>query len=184
MTRGLPAAALAAVTSEVVTRVIAAELAFPSGAVRVVAAPFDVTINSQVFVGVGLLGGISAIEENAELRSYGITLEMSGIPRTMVQVALTEQYQGRAAVVYEAQLDAARQVIAATVIFRGRMDVMEVLLGETATVRVSAENRLADWERPRARRYTHEDQIRFHPDDSGFSFVSATTEKTITWGRV
>jgi hypothetical protein len=50
-----------------------------------------------------------------------------------------------------------------------------------ASVTVRLENRLADWERPRLRRYTDEDQQRAHPGDKGFEFVTSTVDKDIVW---
>ena len=79
-------------------------------------------------------------------------------------------------------MNAAGQPIAdPIIIFRGRMDLMEISLGEEGVVRVRLENRLADWERPRVRRYTAEDQEAEHPGDLGFRFLSVTTEKELIW---
>lgn len=182
MTRGLESAALDAVQAEVVVRVVAVALDFPSGVVRYSGAPFDLTIGGETFFGLGELGQISTVEESAELRSYGLTVAVSGIPRDVVAAALTEAYQGRRGTVWEAQMDAAGLVVAdPVVIFRGRMDQLDVLLGETATVTVRLENRLADWERPRIRRYTDEEQQAEYPGDRFFGFLSATVEKDLIW---
>lgn len=182
MTRGLQPAALAAVTAEVVTRTMAVELDFLSGVVRYAGCPQDLVIGGNAFLGIGGLGGISAAAEGAELRSYGLTLSLAGIPRDIVAVALAEPYQGRRGTVWEVPLSAAGAPVAdPIVIFRGRMDTMDVQLGETATVRLQLENRLADWDRPRMRRYTDEDQQAAFPGDKGFRFVAATTEKEIVW---
>jgi hypothetical protein len=61
------------------------------------------------------------------------------------------------------------------------MDQMSIDLGETAAVTVRLENRMADWERPRVRRYTDEDQQRAYPGDLGFQFLTATVDKDIVW---
>jgi hypothetical protein len=182
MTRGLTPAALAAVTGEVVSRTLAVELDFPSGFVRACGAHADLTIDGQVYLGVGLLGSVSAVEEAAELRSYGLVVQLSGIPRTLVAASLTEAYQGRRATVWEVPLGSDGLPVASPIlIFRGRMDVMEVSLGAEGVVRVKLENRLADWERPRISRYTPEEQQRLFPGDRGLDFVPKTTEKEILW---
>jgi hypothetical protein len=183
MSRGLTPDALSATAAEVVDRTAAVELDFPSGIVRYTGAPYPISIRGNEFLGVGVLGSISVAEESAELQSYGMTLTLSGIPRDSVAVALTQAYQGRRATVWEVPLNPAtgKPVDAPIVIFRGRMDQMNVELGTEGKVVLKLENRLADWERPRIRRYTNEDQQRVHPGDKGFAYVSATAEKELVW---
>jgi hypothetical protein len=72
----------------------------------------------------------------------------------------------------------ANGVVIATpsIIFRGRMDQMDISIGSTAQVSVKLENRLTDWERPRIRRYMDADQRRRDPNDGSFRFVPARRE--------
>lgn len=182
MSRGLTASALAVTGAEILSRTIAVELQFPGGIVRWNGTPKTLTFNGADFLGIGALGSITAIEEGAELRAYGLTLQVSAIPRDMVSIALNQQYQGRKATVWEVPIDANGEVVANPfIVFRGRMDQMDIILGTTATVVIKLENRLADWERPRVQRYTDEDQRARYPNDAGFRFVSATTEKELVW---
>ena len=102
----------------------------------------------------------------------------------MVQVALTDPAQGRDARLWLILLDDAHQPVgSAVLLFRGRIDTMDVELGQTATITLSVQSRLADWDRPRVRRYTHEDQKAEWPQDRGFELVAQMAEKTIYWGR-
>lgn len=181
MTRGLGAAALAAIQSEVVTCTRAVELLFDSGPVRLSAATVPLTINGQLFHGVGVLGGISTVEEEADLRSAGITLTLAGVPADVAAIALAEPYHDKPATVWEVILGPDNQLIEAVVAFRGRIDQMNILLGTTATVEVTLEDRLTDMDSPNLARYTSEDQQRDFPGDRGFDFVPATVEKEIIW---
>ena len=183
VSRGLTTAAATAATSEIVARTVAVELDFAGGVVRVNGSVASITIGGNEFLGVGGLGGISAAEESAELQAYGLTVSLSGIPRDAIALALAEAYQGRAATVWEVLLnrDTWQPIADPVVIFRGRMDQMNVSLGQSATVEVRLENRLVDWERPRIRRYTSEDQQVAFPADRGFEFVSDTAEREIVW---
>lgn len=182
MSRGLAAGNLTAVTGEVVARTMAVALDFPGGVVRWNGSTVDIAIGGNTFLGIGVLGSIGVIEEGAENRAYGITVGISGIPRDSVALALTQEYQGRPATIWEVQLDANGMPIGTPpLVFRGRMDQMSVTLGDTATVTVRLENRLADWERARVRRYTDEDQKRLFPTDKGFEFITATVDKDIVW---
>ena len=59
---------------------------------------------------------------------------------------------------------------------------MDIDVGATATITVNAESRLADWDRPRVRRYNHEDQQIDYPGDMGFEFVPQMATKELRWG--
>ncbi|WP_307138286.1 hypothetical protein [Pseudoroseomonas cervicalis] len=175
--------AISAATSEVVARVLAVDLDFPSAHVRLSGSSTSIFVGGEEFLGVGQLGSITAVEESVELKSYGIQLRLSGIPRDAMLSALSEAYQGRRATVWEVLLNpSTMQAIADPIVtFRGRMDQMNGTFGREAVVSLSLENRLRDWERPRLSRYTTEDQRRTFPDDLGFAYVSTTTEKEVTW---
>jgi hypothetical protein len=140
------------------------------------------TIDGDTYTGLGLLGSVSVVEEGAELRSYGLALSITGIPADAISIALTEAYQGRSATVWEVLLDDAGVPIADPfIVFRGRMDQLDIALGSSAVVTVRVENRLTDWERARVRRYTAEDQKAVYPADEFFSFVPAVAETEIVW---
>jgi hypothetical protein len=102
-----------------------------------------------------------------------------------VSLALAEQYQGRTGIIYFGLMDANWSLIADPIIaFLGRMDVMSISLGETASVTVTIEGRFADWERPRIRRYTSEDQAAFEDaTDRFFDYAPTMVEKTVKWGK-
>ena len=182
MTRGLSPAQQAAATAERVARTVAVELDFPDGFARFHAGHDVISIDGVEFLGVGQLGSISVAEESAELRSYGMTIRLSGVPRDSIAYALGQAYQGRRGTVWDVQLDPDTwQVIGALVVFRGRMDQMDIAMGQQAAVTVKLENRLADWDRPRIKRFTDDEQRRRDPNDGSFRFLPATTEKEIIW---
>lgn len=183
MSRGISTAAKAAAADETVVRSLAVELDFPAGFVRWNSSPSDIVINGDAFLGLGALGTISAAEEGIELRSYGMTVGVTGVPRDAVAIALGQAYQGRRGTVWEVILDGTTWLPVSDpfVIFRGRMDQMDITLGSSAEVTVKLENRLTDWERPRIRRYTDAEQRRRDAADGSFRFLAATTEKEIIW---
>lgn len=183
MSRGLTVAAINAVTDETPLRTVAIEMDFPSGFVRINGSPTSLYLGGNEFLGVGGLGAITVVEEAAELRAYDLSVQLSGVPRDSVALALTEAYQGRRGTVWEVPLDRStwQPVADPIIVFRGRMDQMDIRIGDTATISVKLLNRLADWDRPRIRRYTDADQQAKHPGDNGFRFVATTTEKTIEW---
>lgn len=174
---------LAALSAETYRLLILAELDFPSGMVRVHSGVGEVIFNTNTYLGVGQLGKISTLEETAELRSSGFTLELSGIDPALLAISLNDDVQGRDAKIWLAFLDENHQIISDPVgPWLGRMDNLEGELGETATLQLNVENRMADWERPRIRRYTDADQQAEYPGDKGFEFVNQMQEKEIPWG--
>jgi len=142
------------------------------------------TYSSTDYIGAGNLLSISAISENVELRASGITVQLSGISDPLLAKAKTEDYQGRELVVKLGGFDSSDNVIADPIImFSGFMDTMTITEGgETATIAVTVENRLIEFEKTRVRRYTDNDQRIEHPNDDGLEYVSQIQEKAIVWG--
>ena len=68
-------------------------------------------------------------------------------------------------------------------IFKGRVNQMNIEAGETATISLTVESRLVDWERPRVSRYNNADQQVAFSGDKGFEFVPPMVEKELIWGR-
>jgi len=137
------------------------------------------------WLGVGNLGTISQIGETSELAAEGIQLSLSAIPADQVSLALSSLRQGRAVKVWLAMLDNTGAIIADPYqSFGGRVDAVEMDEGgDTATLTISAENRLIDLQRAREIRYTHDSQQALFAGDMGFEYVSELQEKNIMWGR-
>jgi hypothetical protein len=64
-----------------------------------------------------------------------------------------------------------------------RMDTMGGSIGQEAYVTLTAERRLADWDRRRARRYNDADQQSEYPGDVGMQYVESLQDKEIVWGN-
>lgn len=160
------------------------ELDFVDGYVRLCNAGYTFTWNGYDWLGIGNLGAIEAISEGIALQMYGCRLTLSAIPPEIISEAFSQNYQGRTAIIYLAPLNDDFTFIAnPVVVFKGRMDTMDVSLGETATITLSVESRLVDWERPRMRRFNDADQRSQYPDDRGFKYVDQMIQKDLKWGR-
>lgn len=176
--------------SHVVGPIVLVELDFAHGKLRLCNAPMDIEFDSnnngakEIFIGVGHLGKVSTIEEGREIKPYSLTLELSGMPQEVVAIALKEHYQGRSGKIFLAFLDETNTLLRDPfLIFSGRMDNMTLEVGETATIALTMQSRLADWERPRIKRYSHESHARKHKGDRFFEFIPLTATKEIVWGR-
>ena len=92
--------------------------------------------------------------------------------------------QGRAGRVWLGMLDASHVPVGDPLqVFQGRMDVSEIEYGETISITIALESRLVDWERPRIRRFTDQDQKRAYPGDRGLEYVQAVSDMELVWGR-
>ncbi len=161
------------------------KLDFLDGTVRLTNAGYTFAWNGHSWLGIGNLGSIEAISEGSALQMYGCALTLSGIPPEIIAEAFSSNYQGRSATIYLAPLNADYSFIAdPVVVFKGRMDTMDIELGTTATVTLTVESRLVDWDRPRIRRFNDEDQRSDFPDDRGFRYVDQVVQKDLKWGRI
>lgn len=161
---------------------VLAEFEFGSGTLRLHSGVGDLKWNGVTWVGAGRLGEISAIEETDTLQSLDIQASLSGIDPALIATAMSEGFFGQAARLWLAVLDSDHQIVGEPVgPFAGRMDTMDGELGREGRITVTIKNRLADWERPRIRRYTNEDQQAEFPGDQGMEFVSQMVEKELVW---
>lgn len=181
--RTLTGAVASAVAGSNVPMLVFVEMDFPSGFLRVNNSGMSIAWDGHDWLGVGTLGSIDPIAESADLSAQGLGFSISGVPSETIAIALGQKYQGRACKVWYAPLAADHVVIADPIgPFNYRMDTMDIELGQTASIRVSAESRLIDWERSNVSRYTNEEQQRLYPGDLGCEFVPQMAEKELRWG--
>jgi len=184
MGRSLTTAANNAATADVVRPILLIELEFSDGTVRYTTADRDVVYDSNTYTAAGHFASISAFEEGTELEAHSITVGINGVPSANLSLALGETYQNRTGTVYLGFLDSSYALIADPfVAFKGRMNSMDISLGKTASVQLTIQSRLVDWDKARIRRYTNEDQQNFFTGDKGLEFVNEMVEKDLIWGR-
>jgi len=185
MSRSLTSAMQSAVTADLVRPITLVQCAFDSGNLNLWNGIGNITVDSVDYVGAGTLLSISAISESAELTANGITVALSGVTEPLISKARDEDYQGRELKVLLGMINEDGTVsVDPVVVFSGFMDTMVLNDGgETATIQVTVENRLIEFERTRIRRYTAEDQKLDYPNDKGLEFVAEMAEKEIVWGR-
>ena len=183
--RDLTSSVQTAISADSVSPILLFEGEFASGFVRVWSGIGDLTWNSETWLGIGTLGGISSITESSDVQANGLTVSFSGIPSNMISLALGEAMQGKAGKIYFGFMDENNAVITDPVLmFQGRLDVPAIEEdGENSSIQISYESRLIDLQKPRERRYTNEDQQLQYAGDLGFAFVPALQEQQISWGK-
>ncbi len=122
--------------------------------------------------------------ETSDVQATNLNLSLSGIPRDMVNVAMTETLQNRAAKVWWVELNPVTNAIvgAPVPLFIGRIDLATIAMdASSATVTVAVTNRLADWERAANSLYSSEEQQRRHSGDFGFQYAAAMETRRTIW---
>lgn len=183
MNRNVDSGFISAVSSAHVPYLFFVQLDF-SSPLRVCSAAYDMVWNGVSWMGIGMLGGMEPIEEQASTEAIGVRLTLTGVPTGMIALTLGEQYQGRPCQIWFAPLRDDLQLIAQPIrLFSGRMDTMDTEVGDTATITLTAESRMVSWDKARVRRYNNEDQRSRYPGDRGFEYVAQMVEKQLLWGR-
>ena len=184
MSRDISAAISSALDDDVIKPFFAVELLFDGNKVlRLWTGIGTLSYEGNDWAGAGVLLNISTVEETSDLGVRGAVLSMSGVPSSVIALALTEPYQGRVANVYFGiNPEAAQSNL--TKIFSGYMDQMNIAEdADTSTIELSIENKLIDLERPRTARFTSAYQKSVFPGDLGLDFVEDLQDKEIVWGR-
>ena len=179
--RAISGAAATALTAPLVPMAVLIDMALTSP-LRLCTGGWNLVWSANTYTAVGGLGQIEPMAENAG-EPRGLRFQISGVPASMVALALAEPVQGKACTVYVAIFDPATyQILDAAIEWAGTLDTM--VLGEdgsTATITVTAEHAGLDLLRAVPVRYTDIDQQRLYPGDLGFQYVTDQADQTITW---
>ena len=189
MARNITTAFKNAITSKVVRPIMAVELDFSDGVLRMWNGYGNLTMtadgSSKTFTGQGDLLSLTSIDESSTLSMSGITLTFAGIKSSLISTALSAGYTNRNGAVYLGLFDASQNVIADVyTIFKGKMDVLNIQEGPlTSVITLKLESRLVTFEKASNRMYTLEDQQVDFSNDVGFEFIPDLQDKEIIWGK-
>ena len=145
----------------------------------------DIVIDSETYTGAGSFLTISGVEDVTELRSTGLSLGLSGMDDTVLDYALTENYQNRPITLFMGfQMGGSNEIAGVMTLFKGRMITLSITDSPTgSTITLDCENRLIDLRRPSNLRYTKESQEFLFTGDKGLDRIASLQDKEITWGR-
>ena len=158
---------------------------FDTDDIRVWTGKDDITISSETYTGAGGLLSISGVEDARDLKSSGLSVGISGMDATVLNYALTENYQNRFLTLFMGYLMGGSNEVAGTIVlFKGRMTTLTINDDPNgAIISIDAENRLIDLDRPSNLRYTKESQEFLFTGDIGLDRVNQLQDKEIVWGR-
>ncbi len=184
MSRDLTTAFKNEITGPVTRPFMLFQAFFDSGTIRFWNGIGDLVYGGDTYTGAGNLLALSPVDETTKVESRGITLKLSGIPSSMISIALAEDYQYRKITVAIGFFDSSGAIVADPfTFFSGKADVMEIQDGgETAVISVTAENDIIILQRVNERRRTHEDQKLESATDTFFKNVTSLQNQQIVWG--
>ncbi|MBL19151.1 MAG: hypothetical protein CMC82_04910 [Flavobacteriaceae bacterium] len=167
--------------------VYAIKAEFDTSTIRLHSGLGDLTINSETYTGAGTLLAISDIEDSNDLKSSGVTFNLSGMNPTVLGYALNENLQNRNITMLMAFISAGTDHVEGFMtLYKGRMISSQIQDNTQAgiSITLTTENRLIDLDRPSNFRYTKESQVALNPSttDTGFDAVDKLQDTEISWG--
>jgi len=189
MARNITDAFNTAIINKVVRPIMAVELDFSDGVLRMWNGYGNLTMtadgSSKTFTGQGDLLSLTSIDESSTLSMSGITLTLAGVKSSLISTALSANYTNKNGAVYLGLFDTSQNVVADVyTLFKGKMDVLNIQEGQdTALITLKLESRLVTFEKASNRMYTLEDQQVDFPNDVGFEFIPDLQDKEIIWGK-
>ena len=189
MARSITTAFKNSIKAQAVQPFFAVQLEFSTGTLYFWTGYGNITMtaggSSNTFTGLGDLISVSPIGESDQVEAIGASLSLTGIKSSLISAALSALYTNRNASIYLGLFDSNKSVVSDVyTLFKGKMDIMKIDEGsETASITLNIENRLIVFDRPKERRFTHEDQQNRFAGDLGFEFVPDLQDKEIIWGK-
>ena len=184
MARDVTSGVQVGIAAPSVPMAMAIEAQFETRTVRVWTGIAPILWGGHTWTALGDMVGLDTIEEGTDISARGVAISLSGVNSSLLTLALDDDYRGKPVIIHVLFLNETFTAVAASYqIFAGRMDTMAFEdAGETSSITMQCENHLVDLQRPRIRRYTHEEQQQILPGDRGLEFVAALAEKPLYWG--
>lgn len=174
----------AASQSEHAAMAYAVDMDFPSGHVRLCTWTSPLTIDSNVFEGIGQIAKITSPPDRARLTTERWSYGVANIPVSVVPESEIDNCFGRSVVEYEVWINPETHAVIGYEINReGTMGrVRRTHGGPAPEIEVGCETRLVILERADGWRYTSEHQAKFFSGDTGFDEVRKIESIEILWG--
>lgn len=163
---------------------VAADIGYPSGAVRVHDAVGTIRIGVNDFEGVGKFGSVELVEEGMEVIARPVVLKISGVDSSLLAEAMTQVVQGSPVTLYLALFNTETMglVDEPEVLWTGRTDGPAIrLAADNSEISQRCEHLLR---RPHLiARYTDADQQLAYPGDRGLELVPKIPGYPGKWGE-
>lgn len=157
---------------------------FDSGDVNMFTGTGEIEFNGDTYLGGGILLAITTIEETQELKAINVSYTLSGVPSSMLSLALGERINKRPITTWFGVIDDENHLFTEE-IYSGYMDTMPIeddIENGEATITLNTESDLQISRLSVDRNYTPEDQKLYEPGDLFFDFVPTIQDIEINWG--
>ena len=184
MPRSMTLAMASALAQPVLRPAIFVQINFLTGPVYIWSGLGSISWNSQTWLGVGTLGGISMVEDGATVQPRSVTLTLSGIDPSTLAGALQESCQELPLTIWLGLFDSSGNLIPSpVVIWSGLSDQPTIeVSGDSAIISLNGESRLLEMNVSRELFYTQDQQALDHPGDQAFNWVNSIQELQLMWG--
>jgi hypothetical protein len=143
----------------------------------------NISYDGNTYLGVGDLGGISALRESEALGPAAVTLTLDGTDSDYITEALDSGNLYDKVTIYEGyRQDDGTLYDDPWIAWKGWFEYASVSLGEQAIVEVTCQHDLSVLNEKDGGRYSDEDQQDAYTGDVGFEFVAATVGVKLVWG--
>lgn len=161
----------------------AVDFDFPSGHVRLHSGMGDLTLDSNVYTGVGSIAGISGGSDKAALVADRRVYTLSHVEPSAYPESELDNCFGRSVTEYEVWIHPeTRAVIGKEINWEGRISKPRRRDGAVPLIEIHCENRLVTLEDADSWRYTSEHQAKFFTGDTGLDQVKENDAVDILWG--
>lgn len=165
-----------------VNLVLAAEIIFDSGPVRVHSGTGNVVIAGNVYLGLGYLGKVDNIKEQNTTSATQLNLTLAGLEAGLIGTVMNENCVGKEASLYIAVMDDNFNLESYDVAFRGKIRNTALLAGSQGAINLTVSNIFEEWSQPKTWRYTDESQRYINDGDRIFRYVAQMSDRSIFWG--
>ena len=184
MARNLTSNFVTAATSASCRPAVLFEGVFATSTLRLWNGLGDLTWNSNTWFGNGWFQGIEGGDETGEVEAVDMMVLLSGVPSSVISLAIGDQKQGAIGNLYLAMLDSNGAIIANPYLwwkgFYSHADI-EHDPGES-TVKLYYDSPIVFMDRPKEGRWTNDQQVKAFAGDKGFEFVVAAADFDNNWG--
>ena len=142
------------------------------------------SFDSQNWLGIGEVAGISDMTDAADLAARPITITLSGVDAWVVEPILSRtNYKGRDVKIYRGLMDSDEDMVDDPyLIWEGLMDIGSMMYADTYAAQVTCEPKTAQLLRPNISRYSDEDHQQRHSGDKFYEYLSQMENKDVMWG--
>ena len=181
--RTLIAGAATALQQPTVPLAVLVEMDLDSGFLYLNTSSLDLTTGGHTYTGTSGMGKIDTLADSpAEAKA--LSFELSGVPSSLVSLALTEPVQGRKVKISLGIFDPSTYALLQVhERWAGKLDVMTIVdgPGPTATLKVTAEHIGIDLLRPTNSLYSDAEQKRLHPGEPSLQYIADQVDMRVIW---